>query len=284
MIYKIFILTILSFLCTTFSACAEVQAINQLLSSGKLLLDISSLGGHSESCIQVVATNTSSEALFTRIEPGRIFLSQDPNDQDIVVTQEMIIALAPRDAVIKQAYGFCCQSQNSGPSFGSTYAFGPMSSGQLLQVANYLNRHRELDQDAQQHAIWVMSDCAPVSSISQFTPAENDLASFVSEALGIPKPWYQTDHRPMADALFSRKVDRIRGAMPFSVNCYDKITVIIVDENNKIVKTVLQSTNYGPGAYDLPLDLFVNFWPSGEYSVFFKGETQGNIGSYTFTI
>jgi len=284
MIYKTFVLTCFAMLCAASSANAEVQAINQLLSSGKLLLEISSLGGHSQNCIQVVATNTSSEALFTRIEPGRVLLSQNPNEQDIVVTQEMIIALAPKDAVTKQAFGFCCQSQNNGPSFGSEYSFGPMSSGQLLQVANYLNQHRELNYDAQQHAIWVMSDCAPVSSISQFTPAENELVSFVSEALGIPKPWYKTDHRPMADALFSPKVDRIRGSMSFRVNGYDKINVFIIDENNRIVKTVLPATSYGPGDYNLPIDLFVNFWQSGDYNVIFEGEEQGNIGSYAFTI
>lgn len=263
---------------------AEVQAIEKLLSSGKLLLSISSLGGHSEKCIQVVASNTSSDTLFTRIEPGRVLLSNDPNAQDIIVTQEMIIALAPKDEVTKQAYGFCCQSQNSGPSFGNGYALGQMSTGQLLDVAKYLNRNRELDQDAQQHAIWVMSDCAPVSSISQFTPDEKGLVAFVSEALDLPKPWYKTDHRTSADALFSTKVDRIRGEMPFSVRDYDKISVIIMDANNRIVKTVLSPTVYGPGEYDLPLDLFVNFWDSGDYNVIFKGEKEGNIGTYSFTI
>ncbi len=284
MILRTFILSIfkIAFFCN--QGFAEVQTIDKLLSSGQLLLSISSLGGHSENCIELVASNTSSNALFTRIEPGRVLLSNDPNAQDIIITQEVIIALAPRGEVIKQAYGFCCQSQNSGPSFGSEYAIGKMSNGQLLEVAKYLNRNRSLDQDAQQHAIWVMSDCAPVSSISQFTPNENALVAFVSESLGLPKPWYKTDHRPSADALFSAKVDRIRGQMAFSVSQYDRISVVIMNANNQTIKTVLSPTVFGPGSYDLPLDLFVNFWESGNYNVVFEGEKTGLIDSYAFTI
>lgn len=284
MFFKSFIF---SFVLLTFivqPSQAEVQAIEQLLSSGKLLLRITSLGNHKEECIQVVATNNSTEALFTRIEPGRIMLSADANIQDIIITHEMIIALAPRDQVIKQAFGFCCQSQNSGPEFDGIYALGPMSTGVLLETANYLNRHRELRQEAQQHAIWVMSDCAPISSISQFSKPEQELVAFVSDALGLPKPWYTTDHAPSADALFSTKVNRIRGEMAFKVHNYDKVSVTIIDAEHRVIKTVLSPTVYGPGDYDLPLDLFVNFWEAGEYQVLLKGERQGEIGSYAFSI
>ncbi|HAQ70868.1 hypothetical protein N9A49_00620 [Salibacteraceae bacterium] len=284
MIYRFIILCAILIFSFSIPARAEVQAIEHLLISGKLNLDISSLGSHRENCIRVIATNLSNEALFTRIEPGRILVSNDINVQDIIVTQEMIIALAPKDEVTKQAFGFCCQNQNSGPSEGTNFKLGKMSSYGLLDIAKYLNKHRELNGDVQQHAIWVMSDCSPISSISQYDEESQELVRMISDNLGVKAPWYITEHRLSADQLFSKKVDRIRGKMDFKVSEYDKIKVIVMDQNNRVIKIILSPTVYGPGNYQLPLDLFVNFWESGDYNVVFQGEKGDVIGSYDFTI
>ena len=259
-----------------FLSHAEVRSLDELLSSGAIELSLTSSGGHSAECITLKATNLSSNFITTRLEPGRTLHPEDEGEQSIIVTQELIFALHPDQSIERQVFGFCFQSLDAGPSYGTTFSLGQISEGSLLDIASYLNAHRDLPTSSQQEAIWVVSDCHPLSSVHAYSEPTEALANYVANSLGLEKPWYTTDHVKTVDELFTRQVERVYGDIPFQVLSYQTLDITILDNNGRVMKRLVRRTNYGPGNYTQPIDLQVKYWPQGEYAIRFE-EHNGNV-------
>lgn len=265
-------------------SASEVKSLDRLLQEGKIELELIGSGGHSEECITLRATNLSDVFLISRLEPGRTLLPEDESEQSIIVTQELIFAVQANQTVEKQVFGFCFQSLDAGPSSGSLFALGALAEGSLFAVAEYLNQNQDLPGSVQQEAIWVVSDCHPLSSIHASTEASVALADFVADQLGLEKPWYTTDHAKTVDQLFTEQIERLYGDIPFDVEDYLALTITIRNDQGRIVKRLIRSTNYGPGHYTQPIDLQVKYWPQGEYAIRFEEDSGALLEEKTFEL
>ncbi|MEQ9188522.1 MAG: hypothetical protein RLP15_12365 [Cryomorphaceae bacterium] len=263
---------------------ANLHSLDDLIEKGIVQLNFSGNGGHTEDCITLRASNLGSEFLTTRIEPGRTLIAADAHEQNIVVTQELILAMQPNQVLERQVYGFCYQSLDAGPAFGSEFTLGAVDQGTLAKVADFLNRHRDIPSATQQEAIWVVSDCHPLSSIHSYDEATEALANYVADVLGLEKPWYTTDHVKTVDALFTRQIERVYGEIPFDVGSYATLTISILDQNGRVMKRLVRATRYGPGQYTQPVDIQVRNWPAGEYAVRFEEDQQGLVKEETFVL
>ncbi|NQV51939.1 MAG: hypothetical protein HQ500_02085 [Flavobacteriales bacterium] len=263
---------------------ADPSSLDELVESGIVQLTFTGNGGHTENCVTLHATNLGSEFLTTRLEPGRTLIASDKGEQNIVITQELILAMHPDQTIERQVFGFCFQSLDAGPGFGSSFTLGPTHQGSLQKVAAFLNRHRDIPGYTQQEAIWVVSDCHPLSSIHAYDDATEALALFVADALGLEKPWYTTDHVKTVDELFTRQVQRIYGEIPFQVAAYSTLEITILDQNGRVMKRLVRSTNYGPGNYTQPIDLQVRNWPQGEYAIRFEEAKEGVVKEEVFEL
>lgn len=265
-------------------ALARSGTIDELIKDGSIDLKLTSLGSHSQECISVYAINNTNEAIRTSIEPGRMLMAGNESEQDILVTQELILALAPEQSVKNSVFGYCCQSQDDNPTYGSDFTLGEMASPQLLELAQYLNKRPDLPSSARQSAIWVVSDCHPLSSIRQTDQTTADLGAYVAESLGMPKSWYSTVHKQEAGTFFSERVEKLEGEIPFEITGYDRVNVIIIDADGNVVKQLLSSTIYGPGDYTYPLKLWVASWNHGEYEVKLETDSKELVAEYEFQI
>ncbi len=242
-------------------------SIESLLESGALALEIQAKGGHEGRCLRVHASNTSDAFFVTRLEPGRLLIAGDATQQDILLTEEVIIALSPAQEMERSIQGFCYQSSDASPQEGTRFYLGQMTDPFTMKTANYLNAHRDIPLGTQQAAVWMLSDCHPMSAIDRKTAESNALVDFMSELLHLPKPWYTTEHLKTVDQLYSPRVLRVYGEIPFEVITYTVMQVAVIDPTGKVVNQLMRGVPYGPGQYTMPLDLRVDHWPSGAYEV-----------------
>ena len=263
---------------------ANGTSLNELVGNGTIVLTLTASGGHTASCITLTAKNLSDKHVITSLSPGHTLWPDDEGQQSIVVTQELMLAMHPDQVIERQVYGFCFESLDAGPSGGSKYQLGPIIEGTLSSLARFLNQNRDLPVSAQQQAIWVVSDCHPLSSIQVRDTETESLASFVADALGLERPWYTTEHMKTVDQLFTRQVERIYGEMPFEVQQYVTLSISIVDEDGRVMKHLVRSARYGPGSYTQPLDLFVIRWPPGEYVVRFEDGERALLNEEVFVL
>jgi len=272
------------FILTVSITNAAQKTLQSFVESGIVSAQIISTGDHEGECLIVKARNQTDSSIDMIVLAGSIFLSVDSAQQDIIITQDTELRLAANQSGDFPLVGFCCQSQNSAPSPHAAFTFGPSATGELQQTAQFLNAHRDLPLSEQQHAIWVLSDCHPLSSIDQSNESTAELSSFVSQVLNLPKPWYSTHHRSSALQMFHPEVESVTGTMQFLVDDYDMVTVTIVNSSGRLIKILLDESIYGPGTYDFPMRVVTDSWPKDEYTVEFESKTKGKLASYQFTI
>ena len=277
-------LLLLTFIISVNVGFSNDSNLSDLIEDGLLNITVKSLGKHSGNCLRIAAVNNIDSTIEARIEPGRVFKSENTNEQDIIVTQELLFVVHPLDKTEVDVFGYCCQSQNHSPNVGAEFKLSHMADEQLIKVAEYLNEHRELPISQQQSAIWCLSDCAPISSISRLPDGNTDLNVFISDMLGIDPPWYTTVHKQTANAVFSERVEKLYGDIDFVVHAYTTVSVTVKNESGEMVTTLLQEAEYGPGDYTYPISVWVDFWQSGLYSIEISSNNTETLAMYEFQI
>jgi hypothetical protein len=100
------------------------SSIDELVSGGSVAVSIMGTGGHEGECIYMLLTNPSSDTSYIRIEPGRTFSSLDTSVQDILITREELLILAPGEERNLSIFGFCSQASCASPDSAEMFDVG----------------------------------------------------------------------------------------------------------------------------------------------------------------
>jgi hypothetical protein len=251
-------------------------SVETLLKENKISLDIAGLGGYSGECIDVKIAGKVQDTLFILIEPGRRFVSNDTTIQDILVLKRYEIVLPPFAGVNISVYGFCCQSSNHSPQQKSLFHVGFMAPETWVELAEFVDKN-DFCLSAVQNAVWVLSNDHPVSSIyAKKNDSEYKLKKFVAELKKVELPWYSLTFKADTARLFSGRPERIFGKINYRLKHNTVISIIVKDENNETVTSLIREIAKGPGDYAYYLDLPVLTWAKGKYSVYII-ENYSNI-------
>lgn len=232
---------------------------------GMLDVELYGLGGHQEECIEVKVNNLLADSLFIVIEPGRILESEDVNEQDIVIVKEKRIALGPLGKFVSKLFGFCGQSRNSAPGRGSVFHIGKMGDKALISVARLINKSN-FPPAAVQHAIWVMTDDNPVSSIHDDKPERiKPLLNLVCKLKGIEIPWYTMIYEEDTAMLFSGRAQTLSATINYYISSNSTVHLNLRNEDGKIIRRFINGELHNPDKYTYKLKLNVTGWRSGKY-------------------
>lgn len=148
------------------------------------------IGGYQGFCVNMHIKNISPDSLYVVVEAGRRLNSIDDKYQDILIVREDIVQLKAHEIKNVKVKGYCCQASNSAPLAGTKYSVNKMADAKLLLLARYLNSEN-FDMQAEQQAIWAISDNHQTAKITSF----NDslllpLRQFVATIKDEPLPWY----------------------------------------------------------------------------------------------
>lgn len=183
-----------SIICCALLLCAQFNllqaqeriSIGQALDQKLVRIAVQGIGGYQGESLKVLVENLSSEILSLEIPAGQIFASKDSSVQDLMVTQEAMLALRPGERKMRTLWTMCTQSYNLSPKKGARFSLGALASGGLLALAQKISRKGYQNSTAQS-AVWTLANQESVRSIyGRDTTMVRDIAATVSEATGVP--------------------------------------------------------------------------------------------------
>ncbi len=242
-------------------------SIETHLKNHSLSTHIIGTGGHQEECIDFNIKNLKKDTLFILIEPGRRLVSLDSTLQDILIIKKYEIILPPLVSIIIKGYGFCCQSSNRSPRINSKFNIGFMASETWIRLAEFVDKHH-FPANAVQHAVWVMSNNHPISSIHNEKPEiVFELKKFVAELKKQELPWYSLTFKQDTSQLFSNVPEKLWGTINYRVKHQTIISINIRNSKGEIVTTLVERVAKSPGNYSAAINLPVKNWPKGNYTI-----------------
>ena len=243
-------------------------SIQRHVDEGRLKAQITGLGGYQKDCIEFLLENNTPDSLWIQLEPGRRLVSEDTLIQDILIVKEENILLAAHEKKHLKGYGFCCQSSKRSPGNGSKFNTGYMAPAGWIELAKVINANK-FPASSVQHAIWVLSNNHPISSIHA-TNMENIkvLRETVAGIKGIELPWYTLTFVKDTAQLFSGRPEMLFGKIDYYIRNNTVVTINIRDKRGRIVKSLTKGKTANPGKYTYDLKLNVKAWPKGEYNLY----------------
>lgn len=211
-----------SFICCALLLCVQFNFLQaqervtlaQALDQKLVRIAIQATGGYQGEALRLLVENLSPNVLSLEIPAGQIFSSEDSAVQDLMVTQEAMMALRPRERKSRSLWTMCTQSFNMSPKQGERFSLGDMASGGLLALAQKISTKGYQNSTAQS-AVWSLANQESVRSIyGNDTSMVRDIAITVSEATGVPmsdfvfvpRTHYITSIRTSLEGLIKEKL------------------------------------------------------------------------------
>lgn len=225
--------------------------IQKLIATHTVSALFTGVGGHSGSCVALDINNHSNNEQKIFIEAGDKLICENESMQNIFITQDQYIVLAPNSTKKKAVYGFCCSSAKSSPQQGVHFSYSDNDSVKEQLLARYLNVHPQLDLHAVQHAVWVVCNGASIDGIYAENPnTVLDLKKKVSEITGQPIPWYTKKYDQDSSGRLLQSSSKLVAIMDFNLSQECQITVQICDAHGEVLKVPMQERMLQRGHYD----------------------------------
>lgn len=217
------------------------------------------VSSHVGPCMAMEVANSTTESLLLSLEYGYKLVPEDTGIQTMIVTQTMMVSLAPKQKKNYRIYAMCTEAHDGGPSPEQGFRLGKRFGGNVLGLAEVINRKR-YQTDAAQNAVWCLTNNYDLSRIhSDDTTQMYDLRRFVAKAKGLPlASIYEPDAErsytePPQPAMHIRTV--YSGSLRYSVSRTSKVMIALFDENNHMKKVYVNNETQREGQYTYNYEL-----------------------------
>ncbi len=256
---KPFLLSLLLTGCLCFCQAAEVscklsEAIQKKLVSVKFTGakdDTAHMmqSSHYGPCISMEIASASADNLQINLEYGYILMPEDSSTQAMMVTQSLVASLNPKQKKNYRLYAMCTEASDGSPGSDDNFKIGKRSTGNLLGLAELLNR-KKYQNDAGQDAVWCLTDNRDIHSIySTDTGMMYDLRRFVAKAKNLPPASiYETEPTEAAPVTYTTRYV-YSGSLSYSLAGNHKVLIALFDEDNHMKKVYVNNESQRDGVY-----------------------------------
>lgn len=262
--------TLILFTTNSYSGDADkskYSSLAELTGRRALSAKITGLGGHLGECVEISLANLSPDTSFVRLEPGRLLTSSDTLAQDILITREGLLALAPGEKRNIRVYGFCAEASMASPDSAGTFALGSMADSTIVVLAEFLDeKGNGYPEGAIQHAVWCLTDCHDVMGIyGDDTEDLAELRGLVASLQKIKYPGYSSafpmeEVQPVQDYSVT-----ISGEVEIFIPGDCLVDIYICDREGKIWETFEEKVPYKSGTFRYSFQISAINWPRGSY-------------------
>lgn len=217
--------------------------------------------------------NQTNDSLQIIVPAGWRMNSVKEEYQDILVTQQQILAMAKNEQKSFLIKGYCCEADHAGPSEGQKYDQGKLAAPNLVLVATYLNAIK-VDENTQQYAVWAVSNNRPTANIvGRNDSLTQELRTFVAKVKGEPIPWFTLYKRVKINSYGD--INEYPLQLKASVNYYaDKTCYAYFYVTDSLGKKVAAITGQWlqPGNHDYAVSVNVRGLQKGKYKIVLADE------------
>lgn len=261
-------LLLISGLLLTLSSEANYISIADLVSNGKVRYHMESTGIYSGTSLKMDLQNLSGDTIWYFIEPGRIMLSSDTTQQNLLIVKAWQNFLAPRANASFKLTAYCSEATDAAPRQGLEFKIGPMAPESWIRLAENVNVS-SYPVSAVQSAVWVLSDNHPVSSVG----AENledvrELRQLLADLKNIELPWYHLEYEKDSVEIFSGRHRNVYGVLEFNLRTHGPVSIVVRDEKGTVMTIPEKGRVLDRGSHKVKLSFRVADWPKGDYFVY----------------
>lgn len=209
------------------------------------------VSSHYGPCIAMEIASNSTDALNLELEYGYQLLPSDTSVQNMMVTQNLMVNLAPKQKKNYRLYAMCIEASDGSPKEDMKFVLLKRSTGNLLGIAEFLNK-KKYQGNAAQDAVWCISDNRDLHSItSADTALMYDLRRCVAKLKGMPDSsiYASLSSGSSAPARTYRTYYTYSGSLSYNVSRSAKVLIALFDESNKMKTVYVNNENQRPGEY-----------------------------------
>lgn len=271
---------------SSFHYLATKQIVFEDAIKEKLILySLSSNGGHDLSSVHLNVTNASTSVLSITIPNGTVFIPKDPGDQDLLLVEDALLVLQPKQKKEIVLNAYCMESSDRSPQKGASMTFRALDQKDpLRKLCAQINSKKNSAMDIQS-AVWAVSDNQPIEYLSLDNPSSNALRNTVCTITGRENTWYSRDANRQInpDRTVVTRSTSISGRMSIDIKSKATVETRVVD-NNGVTKLTMGPREFSKaGVWGYSFNLKVTGWANGQYrAVVLQDGIE--IKSYPFSV
>ena len=208
-------------------------------------------------------TNRTNRTFHIKVANGQKFKSVSPDRQDVVVTQEELIAMTANQRLNMPLFGMCIEKSNTAPNINEIYLPNGKAENNLSLLTKEIERLEAYDV-AGQNAVWNITDNGTLYDIAGYdVDAGAPLRTYVANLLNIPD-----DEIPVFDE--PQELKRVRtagGNFRYKFSRTSAVTIGMVNSQDIIVKELYQNPETPPGEHRLSYEFDVEEFTDDVYYI-----------------
>jgi hypothetical protein len=246
---------------------AQEIGLEEAVRRGMVRVEAAAMGGHDGKCLELVVRNEGSGGVRLVVEAGLEFLSVDTTEQDLIVTDSLMVAVPSKGVRRVRVRAMCYRMRKGSPDSLDVFRLGGMSGDERMRrVAQYIARKR-LHSDAGQEAIWVVSDGNSVASINHDREDKRAeaLLGFVCSVTGQEVPWYRFEQANHEPGYSERIPVNVYADWSFTLTAAEKVTLGVYDSSGNLINMFFDKQSFSAGKYSFNFHFKGNGLDSGTY-------------------
>ncbi len=239
--------------------------LTEAVKKGYIEISAEGGGGHTGKCLKLKIRNLQKKKLDIQISAGLIFKSNDPTQQDLMITEEKTLAIEGNKRRVTKMYAACIQASNGSPSVGSGFNMSLLASGHLLQVAQYLAKEKLYKNEASQYAVWAVSNGKRIENIDH-----GKLANYVADLLGKARPEYVVLHKTTSlpgEPAYREAPSILKGRWKFKTEEDKIMTFGLYTKEGELKYAFFENKKKIKGLHKFSFTFKIFNMPQGEYFV-----------------
>ncbi len=219
----------------------------------KKLITCSILGNaestHYYQPIQITVSNLTQKELTINIPNGLQIISDSIAIQDVIITQEELISVAPKQKVSQPLFAMCIQQSHSANNKNQSYTIGDLANNSLLKISKEIEKNKSYN-SLGQYAIWSVTNQYPLEKIDGFEEEEaKHYQQLVAGILGVAPPKTQPNlYKTYYQRTKSNKRSVV-GNFSYKIHKPSPITIGLFNENNIIVRELYNNPKQQAGEH-----------------------------------
>jgi hypothetical protein len=259
--------TLVQFLLPGIPPVNQDMRLEQAVKNDLIHLTGTCTGGHSGECLALTLTNQSAGPISTAVPAGWLMQNNDPEAQDLMIVDRQPVELRAGECRTVTCKAYCVESADRSPEAGVGLRSMGLAQPKWVELAEYLLKN-PADESNTQSAVWAVANAHDIAAID---PSAMTLRKFVAKLTGRNVPWYAKSYAAPTEErrVFSDAATSVHGEIDFALNTNGVVTVLVHNAQGTLMRAIGKDRHLGPGTYGMEVDLTVQGWPKGTYTIQF---------------
>lgn len=222
--------------------------------------------------IIVDLTNISNEPINIGIDNGDMFIPNQENIQNIVVTEPQIITLQPNQRKIVKVKGMCTEKNDAAGDDSILYTFQPGKNDTLKKIANFITE-KKYQTSAAQYAVWCLTNNVNLNNIiAADSSEENNLRRFMAKLTGktfaVQSKDYKTNY-------YAPPREKVGGFFEYTIPFDRDVQIAMFNKDGILVRELFNQKKVTEGTHKMNFEYDSSVYTDNIY--YFKLIIDNNV-------